>query len=317
MIKPVLSVVIPAFNEERFIGRQLAVLRQHTTAFPVQIIVVDNGSRDKTRELARNGGADLVLEEQGTVAAIRNAGAQYAEADVLMFMDADVFPTEDWACHILKVIEQVRESRLLTGSWVSVPESCSWLEKNWFKPLEHGQNTHMNSGHMIISKRLFKELGGFDPVLRTGEDFDISMRACAAGAKLVDDVSLRVIHEGYPKTLAEFMRREIWHGTGDCQSWRVFFRSKIAVLGFLVVHGQLVGWVASLLLREPAWGLIAICGSLALSLLASVYRYRSVGLRTRIVTTVLYFFYFIARGLSPYAAWRKSMRRGTSTEARH
>lgn len=321
MNKPALTVVIPAFNEERFIARQLATLRRHTAAFETQVIVVDNGSSDRTVELARTGGADLVLQERGSVAAVRNAGARHAAADVLMFIDADVFLTEAWARRIGEVIDKVRCDRVLTGSWVSVPPDCTWLERYWFKPLEHGRNTHMNSGHMIVSKALFDELGGFDATLETGEDFDFSMRARAAGATLIDDVALKVIHEGYPKSVREFMRREIWHGTGDCQSVRTFFGSRVAVIGFLVLHGLVLGWALSLLTHWPGWGWLATVAVVGISLLSSLYRYRRVDLRTRTITTLLYVCYFLARGLSLYAAAARS--NGTkstvkvSPEARH
>lgn len=299
--KPDLSIIVPAFNEERFIGRQLGTLRRHTASLRTQIIVVDNGSRDRTMEIASRAGADIVLQRFGTVASIRNAGASLAEADVLTFMDADVFPTEAWAARIAYVVEQARAMPMITGSWVSVPEECSWIEKYWFRPLEHGASTHINSGHMIISKRLFAELGGFDPRLRTGEDYDLSIRARDTGAQLIDNVELKVIHEGYPKNVREFFGREVWHGTGDFQSLNGFLSSKIAMLGFVVLHGQLLGWTTSLLGGGPVWGALSTGASLVVSSLASAYRYRACSLRTRIVNASLYFTYFLARGLSMYA----------------
>lgn len=318
MPTPDLTIVVPAFNEERFIGRQVESLRRHTRELAVEIIVVDNGSTDRTVELARAAGADLVLTQQGTVAAIRNSGAQRSAADVLAFMDADVFPTQQWAERIAAVVKEVRADPLLfTGSWVSVPDDCTWLERHWFKPLEHGKNTHINSGHMIVSRRLFDTLEGFDAKLRTGEDADISMRAVSAGATLRDDLELRVIHEGYPHTIGEFLRREIWHGTGDWQTLRTLLSSKVAAVGFFVLHGQVAGWLTSLLTANPWYGIVATATSLGLSFAASRYRYPSVGVPTRIITTGLYFAYFLARGLSPYAALRKATRRKPANGARH
>lgn len=300
MTPPELSVIVPAFNEQRFIARMIATTRAHTAGISTEIIVVDNGSQDRTRELAVAAGADLVLQAAGTVAAVRNAGAARAQAPVLAFLDADVFLTPQWAQRIRQVMENVRATRLLTGSWVSVPDDGTWIERHWFRPLEHGGNSHINSGHLIISKNLFDEIGGFDARLRTGEDVDISSRAAESGAQVVDDAGLRVIHEGYPKTLGEFVRREIWHGTGDCQSWRGFSRSRIAILGALVLHMQVAAWIASFAWGDPGWGLFSLAVSLVLSFLASLYRYRSVTLGTRVTTTILYYFYLVARGLSLY-----------------
>src|SRR5690606_23410008 len=119
--KPDLTVVVPTFNEERFIARQILALRQYTEKLTVQIVVVDNGSQDRTVALATQAGADIILHEEGTVGAIRNAGAKEACASVLAFMDADVFPTAIWADRIRGVIDQLNvNERILTGSWVSV-----------------------------------------------------------------------------------------------------------------------------------------------------------------------------------------------------
>lgn len=314
---PDISIVIPAFNEKRFIGRQLDLLRQLTKSLATQIVVVDNGSVDGTPEIARQHGCDEVLNASGTVAAIRNQGAQHAKAGVLVFMDADVFPTELWADRIKLVVTKIAaDARYVTGSWVSVPDDCSWIERYWFKPLENGQNSHINSGHFIIGRSFFDEIGGFDVRLRTGEDFDISMRAKAAGAVLCDDPLLRVIHEGYPKTLAEFSRREIWHGTGDCQSLRVFLSSKVALVGFGVLHLLALGTIVALVSGRLVWMAIPLCMGLGAAAVAASIRYKNASLLTRLVNSAMYFVYFCSRGLSPYAAARKA-RKAKPSGSRH
>lgn len=312
-----LTIVVPAFNEARFIGRQMRELRLHTAGLATQIIVADNGSTDGTRELAREAGADLVIEANGNVGANRNAAVSHATAPVLAFMDADVFPTLQWRDRITSVVMELRGNPLLlTGSWVSVPDNCSWLERHWFLPLEHGANTHMNSGHMIVSRELFDRVGGFDPKLRTGEDFDISMRAIQSGATLRDDVTLKVIHEGFPHTLGQFFRREVWHGAGDWQTLRTLLSSKVAAVGFVVLHSLIVGLIASLLLASLTPMIVAVGLGAALSAVSSWHRYRRVGLETRLATTFLYYIYFISRGLSPYAMITRAARQGAWRQRR-
>lgn len=314
---PDISVVIPAFNEERFIGDLVGALRHYAGGLLTQIIVVDNGSTDRTIEFAQAAGADDVFSESGAVGAIRNAGARRAAAEVLVFMDADVVPTAQWSHRLPSVVRELHVNpKLLTGSWVSVPEPCTWIERYWFKPLEHGQNTHINSGHMIVSRMLFDEIGGFDPKLRTGEDADLSRRAENAGAEIRDDSTLRVVHKGYPRSVGEFFRREVWHGIGDWQTFRTLLTSRVAAVGFLVLHGQLVGWLLTLVTAEPSYGILATLGSLGLSFAASLRRYRKVGTATRIVTTGLYFVYFLARGMSPYAALRDENRSSPADRSR-
>ncbi len=312
------TIVIPAFNEERFIARQLVELRRFTTHVPVRIVVADNHSRDRTVELARANGADEVVSVSGTVAAVRNSGAAAARGRVLIFMDADVFPTAAWAERLPAVVAQVaQDPALLTGSWVSVPERPSLIEKYWFQPLENGANSHINSGHLIVSRALFDALRGFDVSLRTGEDFDFSVRARALQARVVDDPSLKVIHEGYPKRLGEFVRREVWHGTGDCRSLRTFRGSKVAIAGFAVLHVLVASLIAAVARGSAGWLLAGLGFGAAVSAAASFVRYRRVSLRTRLVNVVLYYAYFIARGLSPYAALLRAGGKKSQGASRH
>lgn len=316
--EPDVTIVIPAFNEERFIGRQLTELRRCTSHMPVRIVVADNNSTDRTRELARTSGADEVLAVSGTVAAVRNRGADAARGRVLIFMDADVFPTEEWAARLPKVVERVaQDPALVTGSWVSVPSRPSWIEKYWFEPLENGANSHINSGHLIVSRELFTTLRGFDAGLRTGEDFDFSVRARALQARVVDDPSLKVIHEGYPKRLGEFVRREVWHGTGDCRSLRTFASSKIALAGFAVLHVLLAALVMAIWLDSPGWLLAGVGFGLAVSAAAAFVRYRRASLRTRLANVLIYYAYFLARGLSPYAAALRAGGKKSNGASRH
>src|SRR5216684_663458 len=90
-----ISVVIPAFNEEGYIGETLASLNrakaylQDEGIQPAEIIVVDNDSDDSTANVARALGATVALETHHNVAKVRNSGAKLSNGEVLVFVDAD------------------------------------------------------------------------------------------------------------------------------------------------------------------------------------------------------------------------------------
>ena len=78
-----ISVIIPAFNEERLIGETLRLVKAAMTAFSwrrwaTEVIVCDNNSTDRTAELARAGGAAVVFEPVNQIARARNCGAAAA-----------------------------------------------------------------------------------------------------------------------------------------------------------------------------------------------------------------------------------------------
>jgi glycosyltransferase involved in cell wall biosynthesis len=91
---PDISVIIPAFNEARYLPRLLATLdaaraRYRGGAGRVEVIVADNGSADDTVAIAQERGCTVVSVEPRVIAAVRNAGARAARGDILAFVDAD------------------------------------------------------------------------------------------------------------------------------------------------------------------------------------------------------------------------------------
>jgi glycosyltransferase involved in cell wall biosynthesis len=114
-----ISVVIPAFNEEAYLGRTLAGLGRAAAFLRVkknlsaEVFVVDNDSSDSTADVARAFGAAVVKEAQHNVAKVRNAGAWAAGGDVLVFVDADTSVPEEL---LSRVVEVMAEPNCLGGA---------------------------------------------------------------------------------------------------------------------------------------------------------------------------------------------------------
>jgi glycosyltransferase involved in cell wall biosynthesis len=91
-----ISFVIPAHNEERFLGPTLEAVDEAARALgqPFEVIVVDDASTDRTACIAREHGATVVPVTHRQIAATRNAGARAANGEVLIFVDADTVVSE-------------------------------------------------------------------------------------------------------------------------------------------------------------------------------------------------------------------------------
>ncbi|PTR16385.1 glycosyl transferase family 2 [Nitrosospira sp. Nsp2] len=120
-----LSIIIPAFNEERMIVRCLESIyisldANHNPGFTSEIIVVDNNSTDGTAHLARAAGARVVFEPINQIGRARNAGAAEAQGEWLMFIDADSILSPGLLSEILRLIED--------GNSVGCGSTCVWKD---------------------------------------------------------------------------------------------------------------------------------------------------------------------------------------------
>lgn len=294
-----ISFVIPARNEAEHIGTVIDSIQRFGGPAVRDIVVVDNGSTDDTPALARAHGAEVFRCPGVTVAELRNRGAARTTGDILVFLDGDVLLTEGWRNALPDALADLQaHPDTVTGSRCGISLKNNWIELTWFKPLLREQPNYINSGHLITTRRLFERVQGFDARLETGEDSDFSQRARALGARIVNNPALEVIHEGYPKTLGRFIRREMWHGRGNFQSLRQIGKSKIAPMTilFLALH---ISAAASLYSHwdVPRVPLLAGAGIVALCGLASLQKYRR-PLRTVLVNSYLYYWYFFARSLA-------------------
>jgi glycosyltransferase involved in cell wall biosynthesis len=185
---PSVSVVVPAFNEERCIAETLdglraagELLRAHADA-PVQILLVDNASTDRTAAIARDRGVTVISEAEHNIAKVRNAGARAAEHDVLVFVDADTLVPR----HTLLRIGQVMSNAACLGGAVDntydAQRAIIRVYLSFWRLV--GVLGGMAQGACQFCRRdAFAELGGYDESLYMGEDVDFFWRLRAAARR--------------------------------------------------------------------------------------------------------------------------------------
>ena len=203
-----ISVVIPAFNEEKLLPGALAAVHKALDAFRkkgwgVEIVVCDNNSTDCTAVLAREAGARVVFEPVNQIGRARNSGAAAATGDWLVFVDADSAPT---AALFEDVAEQIRSGKCLAGgSTVVLDEhhfSADLLVALW-NGLSRWQRLLAGS-FIFVERRVFHELGGFDAKLYAAEELELSQRL-KKRARL-EGRSIVVLHRHPLKTSARKLK---------------------------------------------------------------------------------------------------------------
>ena len=213
------SIIIPALNEENVIGRCLDSIARLT--FPhrnFEVIIVDNGSSDRTCEIAESyRGAmqiTVLIRPKISISALRNAGASASSGEFLIFLDSDMRVPTDWLRNAEALFASSKTGIL--GGFYDAPENSSWVGRVWFKRKAKTVNlspSYVPSGNLMVRRSQFDAIGGFDESLRTSEDCDFCCRACALGLNLAIHDAISVVHLGSPQTLGAFFKREIWHGT--------------------------------------------------------------------------------------------------------
>jgi glycosyltransferase involved in cell wall biosynthesis len=169
----VISLVVPAYNEERFLPRLLDSVDAAAAAFratggAVEVIVADNGSPDRTAAIAAQRGCRVAPAVPRAIAAVRNAGARAARGEILAFVDAD-------ACIHPRTFHEI--TRLLTdprviggASGVTLDRWSLGIAATWAVMLPLVWLTGFDTGVTFCRRADFEAVGGYDESLRFAED---------------------------------------------------------------------------------------------------------------------------------------------------
>lgn len=226
---PFVSVIIPAYNEEAFIRMCLnSVLAQDYPPNRFEVLLVDNGSKDLTLQIADEllvaGNRGHVLHKLGgTIASVRNFGWNHAKGEVLAFLDADSVVEAGWLREGVAILKSAKDISCVGFSAAPPLQEDSWVERTWFPISSSGKNrgtisvSWLSSFNLILSKDFFEQVGGFDETLVTCEDAELGSRLSSISRLIFSD-KCRVRHLGGVKTVKEFIRKEYWRGQNSLRS---------------------------------------------------------------------------------------------------
>jgi hypothetical protein len=150
---------------------------------------------------------------------------------------------------------------------------------------------------MIVNRAYFWFVGGFQKDMETGEDYEFSDRVRRDGGSVVNEPRLRVIHDGYPKDLLGFIRREAWHGRGDLKALSRYLRSRVALAAtaFLLLH---IVFIAGVVGQKPLALFVGAAGLGAILALSSIIRYAGASPGSIVINSLIFYFYYLGRCLS-------------------
>lgn len=176
------SVIIPALNEEEFIGDCLRSIRAQTVP-PAEIIVVDNGSTDKTVEIARELADRVIIMPNMRIVTLRQTGADAAENPIIVSTDADTTHPDFW---LEKLLRHFSDPNVVAVGGPIRPSVSGTMENLYAKGLSASASAGFFSGaNMAYRRDAFEQAGGYVKV-RKGEDWALSNRLRGYGKTVFD-----------------------------------------------------------------------------------------------------------------------------------
>lgn len=213
MSRPLVSVVIPAFDAERFLGESIESVLAQTYA-PLETIVVDDGSSDETAAVARSyEGVTVVAQDNAGPSAARNRGFAASRGALIAFHDSDDLMTPDkLEVQAGVLIDEpevgcvLAEQELLVEPGAELP---FWVEGSKVqtimppRPPELEDEPLVHPMTMVVRREVFERIGGFDESMRAAEDFDWMLRASEEGIEIARLSAVLLRRRVHPDSLTQ------------------------------------------------------------------------------------------------------------------
>jgi peptidoglycan-N-acetylglucosamine deacetylase len=188
-----ISVVIPAFNEEKFIAECLKSLNRQDYSGEYEVIVVDNGSHDNTSQIARKMGVRVIDCPQKGVSYARQAGTDAARGEIIVQADADTVYPRWWLTRIQQQFKAHPEAVAVAGTFI-------YQRPPWWGFFEYFIRVFWNilaviflrrpyiisGANFAFYKKTLAEIGGYRQQSYSSDQFDISTRLSKKGKIIYD-----------------------------------------------------------------------------------------------------------------------------------
>jgi glycosyltransferase involved in cell wall biosynthesis len=249
-VNDLLSVVIPALNSAHTLGKTL--LSVFSNEFPrdkFEVIVVDNGSTDKTVDVAKRFPVRLHFCAKRGQGPALNYGIRQAIGDIVCIIASDVVVPDDW----LRKISDFFDNNPMAegvGGLVLSPADCVndiqrfngelFTEDQGF-PKKVAKSEYLKVGGSLYAtncayrKKTLIEAGGFDEALSGSSffDIDLSWKLVRKGKLLLFDPNLKAVHIGFPSTLQEVIKQQFKWGKGKAELMKNYALPNVGIKDYV------------------------------------------------------------------------------------
>lgn len=248
---PLVSVVIPAYNEEKEIGECLSSLSKQSYS-KKEIIVVDDGSTDKTAEIASSfKNVRLVKGQHKGPGTARNLGVKHAKGKIIVLVDADMTFDRNYIKELISPILAGEAYGTEDGKQIASNPGNVWSQC-WGTYFKEYINPSEGQIFRAILKKNFVKMGGFDPAYGYADDLTFYYKYKATSLR----VPKAICYHKNPASFKEVYKQSRWIGA-SIQSILVQNRvlNKFTPLALIVLSPVLIPLMAirkTLILKKPA-----------------------------------------------------------------
>jgi GT2 family glycosyltransferase len=224
------SVIVPAYNRAAVLRECLSALaRQSISPHRFEVIVVDDGSTDETRELCTNHkprhAFQYLYQENAGAGAARRLGVDHAHGKYLLLINDDAIASPKLLARHLEAHRSHGSEKLAVLGGFKYPEGARKRALTWFlsrdpflfpqvtlKPGIYATNSFFVTCNISVRRDLVLEAGSFDPSFRVGEDTDLGIRLIQKGLRILYFPEAEAIHQHLDFTIADLVRRAEVYG---------------------------------------------------------------------------------------------------------
>jgi len=238
------SVIIPTYNDWTRLKQCLDALEKQTLSRDeFEIIVVNNNKEcSAPTDFNPSGKVQMVHEPTPGSYVARNRGVEIAQGKILAFTDSDCIPVPDWLLNAEKAYKNPKTD--LIGGGIKLFRTKEGNEIAYIYASHTAFPQHINvplgkgvTANLFVKKSIFEALGGFDPTVKSGEDWEFTTRCTQMGYKMIYDESVLILHPAsndLASLFRKYYRLTCW---AAINIKRKFGYSQLRILGSHLLKG--------------------------------------------------------------------------------